>query len=129
MIQTLRKFTFLPNGSNVIMLLDGKRICEMNWQEMLSVMAKARQAAKKAEEYAKAEQVIFHNSILRRAGWPIGLSNNKGIVKETVKESWWDKTLRKYMPNKIDTEGVVLGPRIINHGLRRPTNEKSGNVT
>jgi hypothetical protein len=124
-IYKLRKFSFIPDKDHVVMLLDGKRICEMGWKESLIIWRKAYTAAKEAEEYAKANEIIFHNSILRRAGAPIGLSSLKGIVKETVKESWWDKQLRRYMPNRINSEAVVLGPRIINHGLRREGNGKT----
>lgn len=46
----------------------------------------------------RLEQQILDQAILRRAGVPIGLSNNVAVQKEAAKEAQWNGKLRRFMP-------------------------------
>lgn len=114
-------FTVRQEGTHVILLLDGRKVCDdIPWESALQMAKAIYVQAKKAEELAKVDRIIDNQAILLRAGAPFGLSNNKDIQKEAVKESLFNRLLRRYIPfhkglKGIESRGIVGTPTFIQH--------------
>lgn len=94
----LNEMTVRQEGAKILLLFNGRLVCELTW-EAAEVVARAMHVqAKKAEEIAKAEQIIYDQAILTRTGFPLGLSNHPGILQEARKEAAWNSDLRRYIP-------------------------------
>ena len=78
--------------------------------------------ARESEEYQKANQIIYDNALLQRAGIPVGLSDHPKIKEESVKEALYNRDLRRWLPSirktvdsgigAIQARGVVGAPRL-----------------
>jgi len=108
--------TIRQEGTNVLLISNGKLVSIMPWQAAIAVSQAILSKAKQAEEIANAANVIHDNAILHRAGVGIGLSSNSKIVEETKKEMISNRDLRRYMPNIKSTE-IVHAP-VIKHVQR-----------
>jgi hypothetical protein len=87
-----------PNKpENVVILVNGRYVCEFDWKTADDVAALIKATARHAEEYAKANQIIAHQALLTRTGAPFGLSNHPKIQEEAYKEAQWGDA-RKRMP-------------------------------
>ena len=102
-------------GANVIVILDDKLVLNLPWDVALALAQDITQKAKAAEEIAKAEQIILDNAILFRSGVPIGLSNNRDIIAETIKEAQHNPLLRRHMAGGIKSQAIV-GTPVLLHG-------------
>lgn len=117
---------FMSEGSDVFFEIDG-RTFRVGWEKALELAGALREAARRAEEYAKANQIIADGAILLRAGFPIGLSNRPDIKAEVRKEAQHNKHLRRYMPAPsippAETWGVprVLQPKTLKQRLAAMT--------
>lgn len=106
-------------GAKVVLIYNGKLICELTWEAAGSVAKAIHTQAKKAEEIAKAEEIIYDQAILTRTGFPIGLSNHPAILQEAMKEAAWNRDLRRYIPPArafgIQSQEVFGAPVIRRH--------------
>ena len=99
-------------GTRVLVVKNGVLVADLEWQAALDLGRGLTQVAHRAEEYANAEQIIFDQAILTRAGAPFGLTNNPILLAEAGKEAAWNKYLRRYMPHGIQSKGIVGTPAI-----------------
>lgn len=111
-------------GAMVLMDINGRSMA-IPWEAALEMAKHLRNNAKRAEEYAKADQVIMDNAILHRAGSFIGLSHNRDIIKETVKEAAWNSDLRRYMRGGVKAQGIVYPPGLYKHPVKKDQNDGS----
>jgi len=114
------RFDIRHEGTTVILIYNGVTVCQLPWQAGLD-LAKALQAqSKKAEEIAKAEQLIFDQALLMRSGAPFGLTNHPQIQAEASKEAQWNSELRRRLPGGVKAKGVVGSPALIRHIPKNP---------
>ena len=95
------------NGKVVLIIDHGKGI-SIPWEYGDHVAKAITAKTRKAEEYCKANQIIADNALLQRSGFPIGMSDNPIINKETAHMAFYDRALRKYVPyhTKIAQKGL-----------------------
>lgn len=103
---------FRAEGSQVLWLLNGRLIASMPWDTAAQAWKALRQVTKKAEEEAKATTIIADQALLYRAGATLGLTNRRDIQAEAVKESAWNRALRRYLPGGVKSRAIVGTPRI-----------------
>lgn len=84
--------------SEVVLLLDGKYVCNIPWRQADEVARLIRGAARHAEEWEKAEIVAGQEALLIRTGAPFGLSTNKKIREVAFTDAQWDSKARRAMP-------------------------------
>lgn len=82
------------NGPLVILYINGKAH-EMTWEAAQIIAQGLYEKAKAAEEYAKAEDIIFDQAIMYRSGAPFALSDNAKIQDEAKKEAVYNRELRR----------------------------------
>ena len=88
-----------PNKpQRVVILLDGKYMCSMDWQVADQCADALRSVARKAEEYAKANHIIDQSALLIRSGAPFALSSDPKIQDAAYTQAQWDTKARKAMP-------------------------------
>lgn len=104
-----KHITIRQQRDRVLLIVDGKTILDMPWDAAQEIIKLFYIQAKKAEEYARAEQIVADQAILTRAGFPIGLSNNRDILEEAANEAAWNSALRRYMPLKGIRSGESFG--------------------
>ena len=97
-------------GPEVLVIVDDRAVLQCPWNAVLDIAHELIAKAREAEEYAKAENIIFDNALLIRSGAPFGLSNNRDIVAESVKEAGHNTTIRRHMPGGIKSETIVGAP-------------------
>jgi len=103
-------------GGRVLLGNRDKMVADMPWDAAIQVAKAIMSQAKKAEEYAKANQIIFDHALLTRVGFPVGLSNNPKIITEVKKEAVSNRDLRRYLPGGVKS-GEVFGTPTITQGL------------
>ncbi len=96
----------------------------MPWQKADELIRALSHWARKAEEIAKANQIIADNALMQRSGAVpgVGLSDHPKICDETIKSALNDRNLRRWFPwrrprvvdaiEAIQSEGVVGAPRL-----------------
>ena len=99
-------------GAEVTLIVDGKAAFAAPWNVALDIAHEMIAKARLAEEHAKANQIIFDNAMLFRSGAPFGLSNNKNIVTESLKEAAHNYTLRRHMAGGIKSTAIVGTPEV-----------------
>lgn len=107
------------DNGQVVFVLNGDRGLRMPWEKAEEIARALIRKAREAEEYCKANQIIADNALMQRAGVNIGLSSHPLIKAETVKESLYNRTLRRALSGKkaagipsIQSRGVVGAPTI-----------------
>lgn len=90
------------NGPLVILYING-RATELPWEAANIIADGLKEKAKMAEEYAKAEDIIFDQAIMYRSGAPFALSNNPKILDEAKKESMHNRELRTSNLKLVET--------------------------
>lgn len=68
---------------------------DLPWDAAKKISEAFGSAAKEAEEYAKANEIIMDQAILFRSGAPIALTNHPKMREEALKEAVWDRDLRR----------------------------------
>lgn len=97
-LQPGAKITVRRDGLRVLILLDGRLLLEMPWQQA-DVLASALKAqARRAEELAEVDTLIEQQALVIRKGVPFGLTDRPDINAEAKKEAAWGQTPRKYIP-------------------------------
>lgn len=99
------------DGDHVQLVLDGRLVFNIPWQQALDVSKALHKHAKLAEETANAEQIIQQEAALMRAGALFGLVTRWDMKQEAGKEAAWG-WVRKYLPNRIRQTGHVFAPSI-----------------
>ena len=102
-------------GAEVQVIVDGKAAITAPWNAALDIAHQMIASARKAEEVAKAEGIIFDNAMLIRSGAPFGLSNHPDIISESLKEAAHNTTLRRHMLGGIKSTTIVGTPEV-RHG-------------
>lgn len=101
-------------GTSVLLFVDGQLVLDIPYEHALELSKAIHIQAKRAEELAKAPQIIADQAILMRAGWPFAaLSARQDIIKEAGKEAAWNSDLRRYMKNNLDPSGTVYPLTVI----------------
>ena len=106
-----------PYEEGVDMLLNGNLVCRFPHKLVNVFWSAFVTVTRLAEEHDKAEEIVYDNAIMKRSPFqlPFGLSDNKDIKKETLKEAQWNTKLRKYIPLPGIKSGEILGtPTLIN---------------
>lgn len=102
------------NPGMVILVVEGKRICDMPWQVSDQMATAFRQAARIAEERQKANKIIIADAALIRSGAPFALTNNPRIRDEAYKTAQWDSQVRRAMPMRGAPSAKATGtPKIV----------------
>lgn len=103
----------LQYGTRVVVLRDGALAADMTWEGAAELGKALIAAARKAEEWAKAQEVAADAAVLMRAGFPIGLAHHPAVVGEAYKVSQGDRELRRHMRNNVSNKSVVGTPRVM----------------
>ena len=111
-VPTLGTANIRQEGTRVQVLLNGKLVIDLPWDAAEALAKAIHVQAKRAEEWAKAQQIADDQSVLMRAGFPVGLSDHPAIVAEARKEAAWNSDLRRYMPSSIRSGEVFGTPTI-----------------
>ena len=118
-IPKAKEVTIRQEGERVLIIKNGIAIMDLPWDAAFTLAKAITTQAKKAEEIAKALDIISDQAILTRVGFPIGLTRNPKIMKEAMKEAAWNTQLRRYIPPSRAhgiASGEVFGtPNIIQH--------------
>lgn len=104
----------------VWLMINGQRVLDMGWQHALEVGKALVFQARKAEEVAKVDQVIFDQAILMRAGVPLRFATRNDMLKLAGNEAAWNSDLRRYMPNNLERYGTVFAPTVTCHEQEQP---------
>ena len=112
------------NGIKVILITEGKEYLELPWEAALKIGRAMIAQARRAEEAAKALNIVEDQAIIIRSGFPVGLTNRKDIQTEALKEAKWNRELRKKMPGGIQSQSIVGTPTLIKKPPRRKENGK-----
>jgi len=106
------------DGQDIYVLLDGRSVLgAMDWRSAKALAILLIRAANKCEEHEKADSIVFDQALLLRRGWGfLGLSNNRDIQHEAMKEAGHNTTLRKAIPHissSIQSQEAVGTPTLI----------------
>jgi len=105
----------------VIILEEGKVVLDVPWNMALSIGRSLIKQAKIVEEHENANQIIKDQALLQRVGFPIGLTNNPAIQKESMKEAVNSRELRRALPGGIKSQSAVGTPTVI----KKPPKEET----
>lgn len=108
------------NPGMVVLVVEGKRVCDMPWQVSDQFATAFKQAARIAEERQKANKVILADAALIRTGAPFSLTSDVRIRAEAFKLAQWDSKVRRAMPMRGAPSPRAVGT---------PTIRKSRGVT
>lgn len=103
------------DGTQVLLIVNGRTVLQMGWENALELSRAIYTQAKKAEELANAEQIIADNAILMRSGFPLDLTARPDMLSEAKKEAAWNSPLRRYIrTSKYERRraGVVYAPQV-----------------
>jgi hypothetical protein len=107
------------DGPRVLLILGGRLLLDLPWDAAIALSRAIYQQAKRAEELAKAEQIVMDQALVTRLGLPFGLSSHPVILDEACKEAAWNRDLRRYIPaaraKGIESQSVVGEPTVIRH--------------
>ena len=97
MSNSLRFVADETGTGQVLVVLDGKILARMPYQAAQQSAKALKLVASIAENNANPEKTIADQSLLMRAGCPIGLTGDRKIIDESYKEAQHNKDLRRYM--------------------------------
>jgi hypothetical protein len=100
---------------NVLMIdcATGKTILELPYNAALILGPGLIELAKKAEQAAAADHVVFDQAFALRAGLPFGFSTDPKVKDEARKESGHNRELRKMIPHTPDERRGDVEPPVI----------------
>lgn len=113
-IPKLARLTIQQNGTEVVMLFNGRRICSLPWGHALQVARALTIQARRAEEVEKHEQVSFDHGLMLRTGAPFGIAFNRTIRQIGEHKAAWHRSLRRYLPGGVKSQ-EKLGTPIVTH--------------
>lgn len=91
------RLDFKLEGSSIHMVVDGKYIGTFPWQKAQETGRILHHLGKKAEQYAKANELIVADAALIRTGAPFSLTDDRKIRGAAFAEAQWGGT-RKRIP-------------------------------
>lgn len=112
LIAQYREVTVRQEGTRVLVIADGRAVLDLPWEGATAVAKALYRQSKKAEELAKAGQIVMDEAILLRSGAPVSLTNQPDIRKEAAKEAAWNSQLRRYIRRR--ERRTVYGP-VVKH--------------
>jgi len=119
----VRSVDVRQEGTRVLVLEGGRLVLELPWEAALTLARALQVQGKRAEEEAKALEIVADQAILTRLGAPIGLTSRPDLLREAAREAAWDSRLRRYIPpgraRGIGSGEVVGAPRVIRHKARK----------
>lgn len=93
----IKEVTVRQDGDRVLLIAGGKLLFSLPW-DAADVLARAIYTqARRAEEIAKAAQIIADQAILTRLGTPFGLTSHPVMLREAANEAAWGLP-RRYIP-------------------------------
>lgn len=105
--------TIRQEGKRVLVFVNGQLVMDLPWEAALELAKAITVKARKAEELAKANQIIEDEAILARAGVPLSLTDHPDIRKEAFTLAAWGSKLRRYIrQNRIDEHVKVFPPEV-----------------
>lgn len=109
--------TVRQEGCEVLLLSDGRLIARLPWGAAEALWKAIRAQAQRAEEVAQAQRIIFDQAVLLRAGAHLGLTNHPDLQAAALHESWWNRTLRRYLRSSsgIPSSERMGTPALIQH--------------
>ena len=93
------------------LIIDG-RVTSMPWNAALDIARAIEKTARRAEEIAKADGIIFDQALLIRTGAPLGFTDNPDIQREAAKEAAHNSDLRKYLPGGVKATEQFGSPTV-----------------
>ena len=105
--------TIRQEGQRVLLLRGGQLLADMPYEAALDVGRALMAQARKAEELARAQQIISDQALLLRIGFPVGLTNHPGVQAEAAKEAAWNTQLRRSLPGGVRSQAVVGTPALL----------------
>lgn len=116
---TLTSVTIRCEGTRVLVLHNGRLLFDLEHDAALALARALHVQGKRAEEEARALDIIRDQAILTRLGVPIGLTSRPDMLKEAAKEAAWSTDLRRYIPPSraggIASQAVFGTPTITRH--------------
>lgn len=101
------------DGNRIKVISKGRLILDVPHEAALEIGRAIIGKAKEAEELANPRQIIMDQAILFRSGFPLGLTNNRDIMSESIKTAMHDRDLRRFMPGGVRSQAVVGTPSLI----------------
>jgi hypothetical protein len=111
----IRSLTVRRDGPRILLLSEGLALADLPWEAALELAHALRAQAKRAEEIACREQVVYDQAILNRLGIKLGLVVDPRLQQEAMHEAAWNSDLRRYLPGGIRSQEVVGMPTLIRH--------------
>jgi len=122
-IPKLERLTVRQNGTEVLLLLNGRRVCSLPWGHGLQLARALTIQARRAEEIEKHEQVSFDHGLMQRTGAPFGLAFNRAIRQIGEHKAAWNRSLRRYLPGGVKSQ-EKLGTPTVRHAKPKESNGK-----
>ena len=107
----MRNVRIHQEGPEVLLVIDGRAL-NMPWHVALDIARALEKKARKAEEIAKSEGLIFDQALLIRTGAPLGFTDNPDIQQEAAKEAAHSSDLRKYLPGGVKATEQFGSPNV-----------------
>lgn len=91
---------FLQQEDRVLVIKSGQLVMDLEWQVAVDFGRALVSQGRKAEEWAMREQVVIDQAILTRSGVDLPLATHPKIQAEALKESRWNRALRRFIQPK-----------------------------
>jgi hypothetical protein len=98
-------------GAEVLLVIDGHGSV-LPWDAAIELGRALMEQGHRAEEIAKATQVIEDQALLTRIGAPFGVAVHPDIVNEAAKEAVNSTKLRRYLPGGVKSTSMVHAPGV-----------------
>lgn len=110
---------------NVLLVINGKLVLDVQWQQALELGRALIAQARKADTWVNAQQVIDDQALLLRAGVPLTLAGDPAMQQEAGKEAAWNSDLRRALPNRdiSPVYGKMFPPMVLNAKRKRKKRE------
>ncbi len=104
----------------VALLVNEKLAFELPWNACLEVARELIAAARKAESFKDADRLVDEQALIQRAGFPVGVTNNRHLQKAAMNEAAWGK-YRRYLPGGLPSQTVVGVPAVVSFPPKEPS--------
>lgn len=103
---SIAQITVRWEGERVIVIRNGQLVHDVHYQAALEIAQAMIAQARKAEEWAKKDQIVIDQAIITRAGLTLPVATHPKIRAEAMKESRWNGMLRRFMPRARPAEKI-----------------------
>lgn len=106
---------FIQQEDRVIVTKSGQLVMDLEWQNAVEFGRALLEQGRKAQEWAMRQQIVIDQAILTRSGIDLPLATHPKIQEEALKESRWNRALRRFiqpkraMPERIGRLQVKRG--------------------